>query len=409
MSVSVVDDKLIDLSKSILREDFDLSGMEAESTTGVVVLNEDMQILPLFSDYLTRQLSLGHLSEKTAATYGKNLSYLLAYLKAIPSLKHEKLDQAFLTVSTHQIEKYLASLKTVQGLTSNTIRNRDASYKAFFDDYLCRTFSNKDELRKDNPYEDGLLSGAVNSGLIEMCQLDELISLINNTELERERVLLQFMYDSGLRRSELPRVTKAHIDKSYKTGGKSLIIDDKTIHVPSSYRLLYVPGSKGRKRQIKPRYTLVSLSTLTRIKQYHSTPLYKKYSRKFGEEKPAFLNAEGGCFTASSVSKLLKRISDRALKNRHITEAIPPHKLRHGFAGSLLRSHDIGNNDVDRLVALQRCLGHKDLSTTEEYTNIPYEIMGSIIDENGEDLYRYQLMERVAAQTKKAIKLGDKK
>ncbi|HHX8498906.1 site-specific integrase [Vibrio parahaemolyticus] len=409
MQVCVVDSKKIELSKSLLAEDYNLSGIDSELTTGVVALNSEMQVLPLISHYLTRELANNHISVATARTYGKNLNYLLAYLKTLRSLKYEQLDQAFLSVQKHHIQEYLAYLKMEVGLSSKTIRNRDASYKAFFDRYLCTTFSNQDELRVDNPYDDGLLSGVPTSSLVEMCQLNELISLINNTDSERERCLIQFMYDSGLRRSEVPRITKAHIDKAYNTDRKSFIADDKTILVPSKYKLLFIPGSKGRNREIKPRYTLVSESTLIRVKKYHATPLYKKNSRKFGEDKPAFLNAHGRAFTSSSVSKLFERVSRRALKNRHIESAIPPHKLRHGFAGSFLRSPDIGDNDVDRLVALQRCLGHSKLSTTEVYTSVPYDILGNLMDSKGEKKFRHQIMESVAVQTKKAIKLGDKK
>lgn len=409
MGICVVDRKEIDLSKSLLHEDYDLTSITPEFVTGVVALNEEMKVLPMISHYLTRELSKNRISAATAKTYGKNLIYLLSYLKRFPSLKHEKLDQAYLYVQAYHIEEYLTDMNNVQGLVSKTVRNRDASFKAFFDNYLCTEFSNQKALRDDNPYEEGLLSGAPNSNLIEMCDLDEVISLIQNTPYERERTLLQFMYDSGVRRSEIPRVMKSHIDEAYSSERKSVIIDEETIQIPANYKSLYIPGSKGRHREIKPRYTIVSVHTLVRIKQYHASPLYKKFSRKFGDDKPAFLNAQGGGFTASSVSKLVERVSNRALKKRHITRPISPHKIRHGFAGGFLRSPDIGKDDVDRLVALQKCLGHSKLETTQIYTSIPYDILTLLVDENGERLCRFQLMERIAAKTKRAIKLGDKK
>ena len=74
--------------------------------------------------------------------------------------------------------------------------------------------------------------------------------------------------------------------------------------------------------------------------------------------------------------------------------------LRHGFAGSLLRSPDLGDHAVDKLVLLQICLGHAYLKTTQVYTQLPYEIYGKIADKNGEILTRSRLMEQLNVLTK---------
>lgn len=409
MGICVLDNEFVDYSKSLLNEEFDLKGINPQIFVGVVALSDDMEVLPLVSEFLTRELRYKSVATETVKTYGNNLIYLLSFLRKIPSFRCEDLDQALLYVQSYHIEEYFTYLKNDEGLTSKTIRNRDASYKAFFDHYLCSEFSNKKALREDNPYDDGLLSGTPKSNLIEMCTLNELVSLMKCTPYERERLMLQFMFDSGVRRSEMPRITKQHIDDAWNQDSKNLIVDDNTVEVASNYRKLYIPGSKGRNREIKPRYTLVSVSTLKRIKRYHASPLYKKHARKFGADKPAFLNAYGGKYTRYSVGKLLERLSNRAIKRKNIKSPISPHKLRHGFAISVLSSPDLGRNDVDRLVIVKNCLGHNELDTTQVYTSVPYDIYGSLVDRNGEILCRHQLMDMVVQKTSKSIDLRDKK
>ena len=83
--------------------------------------------------------------------------------------------------------------------------------------------------------------------------------------------------------------------------------------------------------------------------------------------------------------------------------------LRHGFAGEVLRSPDLGKDAIDRLVIVQRCLGHASIVTTQVYTNLPFDIYGKLMNSDGEILTRSQIMSRIWTATKKIIKLSDNK
>ena len=278
MNSSVAYNKEIDLSKSLLNEESNFAcnsaSLERSEITGVVILNSEMKVLPLVSHYLTFELKYDNVSDGSALTFGNNLGYFVDYLNSHKHYKHYKYDSALLDVQEHTIKEYFVGLKS-EGLSSNTIRNRDASLQSFFSKYLCAPRGNRPELRKDNPYQNGLLSGAPKSKQIEMCNQDELIALLRCTPNERERALLQFMYDSGVRRSEIPRVKKSHIEAAINSSRNRLIVDDDTISIPSEYSAVHIEGSKGRRREIKPRNTIVSRETLLRVTRYHSTPLYR--------------------------------------------------------------------------------------------------------------------------------------
>jgi integrase/recombinase XerC len=217
------------------------------------------------------------------------------------------------------------------------------------------------------------------------------------------------MFDSGVRRSEVPKINKQQFIDAMDFDRKSLIVDEYTVQINSVYKPFFVDGVKGRRRETKPRHTVVSDIVLLRVKRYHSSPLYRKSSRKFGKNAPAFLNAEGNSYTASAISKLYERLSKRALKYGYITRAIHPHMMRHAFAGSVLRSPDLGSDAIERLMTVQVCLGHAHLSTTQIYTSLPYDIYGTLCSDDGEVLTRAEIMERVYRRTKLTIAMKDRK
>jgi integrase/recombinase XerC len=408
MRYRLIEGETIDLTKTVaakksVKTKIDLS--EENKVTGVVVFNSKHQVLPHVSKWLTEKLLSGKTPPGTIITYAKNFSYLFDYLQEHRIYKNHLLDDALLDIEVHTFEEYFVYLKADKGLASTTISNRDATFLCFFDEYLTKARKNGNAIREDNPYEEGLINGTAKSKIIEMCSLDELTALLQCAHSERERVLVQFTYDAGLRRSEVPRVYKHQIDKALNTDSHTLILDEGTIAVPPEYKALYVAGSKGRKREIKERFTLPSIHTLGRVKRYFSSPEYRKLSKSFGIDAPAFINSQGRPYSPGSIGKILHKLSKRAMKKGLIDRYIHPHMLRHGFAGSVLRSPDLGEHSVDKLVLVQRCLGHSQLRTTQIYTSLPYDIYGQVADSNGEILTRSRLMELINSKTKKTVKL----
>lgn len=411
MDVNVCPNIELDLSKSFLHSQISKFTSEQKvKVNGTGVFDDNGKILPLISEYLSYQSKHAKISYKSAETYGKNLTYFLKYIRDRSDYEDDETDEVFITVPGYVIQEYLTFLSLEEGKESTTVRNRDATIRAFIE-YLCEPTENRGPLREDNPYCNGYLSKAPKRNPIISCTLDDLVALIESTSFERERVLLQFLYDSGLRRSELPRVTLEDFRNASNFNSEKFIARDSDQPIHADYIPLKVKGSKGRGNEIKPRWTLISSATINRIKKYHASPLYKKFARKYlhPADTPAFFNAQGTPYTPSSIDKLLERVSKRAMRQGLLYRMISPHKLRHGNAYAILQSNDLGADYLDRLVIVQKNLGHNQLDTTQMYTSIPQDIYNNMCDEHGELLTRAEKMRRLSEQTQLKIGIKDVK
>lgn len=151
----------------------------------------------------------------------------------------------------------------------------------------------------------------------------------------RNIAILELLYATGIRVSELTSIELRHID--------------------SSYGVVRVMG-KGRKE----RYVPVGDFALAAIDDYlqNSRPkLMKKTSHTF-----LFVNSRGEHLTTDGVRYIL----DQMLKKASMNSTIYPHMLRHTFATHLL------NNGAD-LRSVQELLGHSSLSSTQIYTHVTKE------------------------------------
>lgn len=404
-------DEEVDLKNSLLNEDNGIALIKRHNFTGVVVFDVNFKILPLISAFLSYNLKNNKISPATAKTYAKNLIYFLLYLRNRNEFKNIPADEPYLTVGKYVIEEYLVSLKTMNKLSSATIRNRDATFQAFIHGYLYQDQELRDAHIHNSPYEAGLLSGPVKQKIITSCTIDELTMLIELTNSERERLILQFIFDTGIRRSEIQAISRQDIINAWNFNSQKLIARKSDDPINSPYSLFLVQGKKGRHNNDKQRMSLISRSTIERVISYHASPLYKKFSRKYrkSDQTPAFFNSNGSPFTAKNLSKLLERLSHRAIKKDKINKLISPHKLRHGYAYDLLQSTDLGENYVDRLAVVQKSLGHSYLSTTEMYTRIPIELYKSMKDSSGEISTKAMRMLRLKEKTQLKISIGDKK
>src|SRR5919197_1044441 len=147
----------------------------------------------------------------------------------------------------------------------------------------------------------------------------------------RDRALLEVLYSSGLRVSELVGLDWEHVDENAG--------------------LLRVLG-KGRKERVVP----VGRPALRALAAYRARAAEAGLAVARG---PVFLNARGGRLTAPSVARLLER---HVLASATATKATP-HALRHTFATRLLGA------GAD-LRAIQELLGQASLSTTQRYTHV---------------------------------------
>ncbi len=155
---------------------------------------------------------------------------------------------------------------------------------------------------------------------------EEVIDIINNTNNIKHRCVVELLYGSGLRNSELLNLKITDID--------------------SKLMLVRVENAKGN----KDRHTLLSKNALDNLRIY-----FKEYKPK----EYLFEGQKGGKYSAESVLRIVKMATEKA----GIRKSVSPHILRHSFATHLLES------GVD-LRQIQVLLGHNSSKTTEIYTHV---------------------------------------
>ncbi len=178
--------------------------------------------------------------------------------------------------------------------------------------------------------------------------IDDIFRLLGNVQgvdvLEiRDRAILEILYSTGVRVSELVGLNWGDID--FRLG------------------IVRVLG-KGSKERIVP----VGEVALQALRDY-SIEHGKRWGRAAKGEAAVFLNRLGGRITTRSVA----RIVEKYLRATGIPVRMGPHGLRHTFATHLL------NSGAD-LRVIQELLGHASLSTTQRYTHVNLEQLTAVYD-----------------------------
>jgi integrase/recombinase XerC len=173
--------------------------------------------------------------------------------------------------------------------------------------------------------------------LPQVLSMDEVAALLETPDARtalgvRNRAILEVLYSSGLRVSELVGLDLG--DLRWDLG------------------VVRVLG-KGHRERIVP----VGDPALSALRVYLDRR--GEIFRPGGEAQALFLNTRGGRLTARSVARMLDRYIVRCSMRRGVS----PHSLRHTFATHLL---DEGAD----LRAIQEMLGHQSLSTTQRYTHV---------------------------------------
>jgi len=280
-----------------------------------------------------------NLSPHTLRNYLSDLKQFQQFLQQQGLCQGEQKKIALEEVDRHVVRAYLGALAKV--CRKSSIGRKLAALKGFFR-YLIR------ERRISKDPLSGLAAPKQEKPLPVFLSVDDVFRLLGGVpaagSLEiRDRAILEVLYSTGIRVSELVGLDWEDID--FRLG------------------ILKVLG-KGSKERIVP----VGEVALQALRDYGAEQ-GKKGSRAARGETPVFLNRLGGRITTRSVA----RIVEKYLRATGITVRIGPHGLRHTFATHLL------NSGAD-LRAIQELLGHASLSTTQRYTHVNLDQLTAVYD-----------------------------
>ena len=292
----------------------------------------------LSSNFLLSLVTEKNMSLNTASSYASDLKIFFIFIKQ-QNLNIEAVRKTDIGIFFHTQRE--------RGFSDNTIARRLSTMKQFF------KFLVGENLVSRNPCED-IKNFKKTKKIPGFLSEKEVIRILdsarsvgkNNVERARNKALIEILYASGMRVSEL-----VSLPKSVFIGSPELIL---------------IRG-KGNKERMVP----ISKIALSAVKKYllemkkTNIELYKSDFLFPSRSKKGHLNRE-------KFFLIIKEIANNAGLN---AQYVSPHKIRHAFASHLL------SNGAD-LRVIQTLLGHKNLSTTEIYTHILDEKIIKSVQEN---------------------------
>lgn len=225
-----------------------------------------------------------------------------------------------------------------KGLSARSIQRRLSAYRTFYR-YLMR-----EGFVRKNPVT-GVSAPKAKKRLPANLDADSMARLLDipgdGALVSRDRAILELLYSSGLRLSELTDLNQGDID-----------MQDATVRVTG----------KGNKDRIVP----VGRKALAALRKWH-----KHRSGLAGAEETALFVSNRG--TRISTRSVQARVSHWA-RRQGIDSNVYPHLFRHSFASHVLESsHD--------LRGVQELLGHANISTTQVYTHLDFQHLAQIYDQ----------------------------
>ncbi len=318
--------------------------------TGRWTMEENSAVIEQFLHYLKFEKRF---SEHTAKCYGADLTQFTEFLMngatgspssgpalsqpdagmatAVATQTEQEVDQRLLGVDVNEARSYLAYLNE-KGYSKATIARKLATLRSFYK-YLVKT-----NRCSANPLT-AIRTPKQDKKLPRFLEYEEVKRLLETPPTDswlgaRDRAILETLYSTGVRVSELVALNMDDID-----------FLSEVIHI----------RGKGKKERITP----ISSSALQAIQHYMEYRNKRAQSNSHFDSKVLFVNKHGHRLSTRSV----RRKMDKYLKMAGLDPAISPHTLRHSFATHML------NNGAD-LRSVQELLGHQSLSTTQVYTHL---------------------------------------
>ena len=270
------------------------------------------------------------LSDNSIEAYERDLLKLETYLADL----HVKAEHA----SNEILRDFIIEIASL-GIHPRSQARVLSSIRSF---YHFLIYKNK---RDDDPTEllESPKTGLRLPEVLSVKEIDRIIEAIDLSKAEgqRNKAIIETLYGSGLRVSEL------------------INIELSKIYFVEGYMLVEGKGSKQR---------LVPLSPQS-IRQIELWKVDRNLLRvKKGSEDVLFLNRRGAKLTRAMIFTIVKELAAMA----GIRKNVSPHTFRHSFATHLLEN---GAN----LRAIQQLLGHESITTTELYTHIDVHFLRETI------------------------------
>ena len=289
------------------------------------------QYLPTYLNYLR---SVRNLSEATVAAYRNDLQALYEWLG-----EEQELDSS-------SLRRYIAHLSRKKQATS-TINRMLSSVKGFYK-FLVRQghadFSPADGLRglKRSRHLPSFLFEEEAAQLVETPARSADGAERDAFSIARDRVLLEILYSSGCRISELCAVNVSDVD--FRRG-----------------RML-VHGKGSRDRQV-----FLGPPARDALQEWLGQRRERLSRLGKSDERALILNSRGGRLSSRGAFEIVRQHTRQAGIQKHVS----PHTLRHSFA-----THVLDNGADIRVV--QELLGHARLSTTQVYTHLGLSRLQSV-------------------------------
>lgn len=282
------------------------------------------QIQPYW-DYLRAEKQV---SPHTLSNYQRQLQAVCAMLKQQQIISWQEVDASVI--------RWILSQSHKQGLGAKSIGVRLVALRQWFA-YLV-----KNEQLQANPAL-GIKAPKVGRHLPKNVDAEQVAQLLNKeatTPLEiRDLAMMELMYSSGLRLSELQGLDLDRMDLATR-----------------EVRLL----GKGNKERIVP----IGSKALEAIHRWLEVRM-----RFNPQDNAVFLNNRGGRLSHRSIQLIMEKWGRKQGLETHLH----PHKLRHSFATHMLE----GSGD---LRAVQELLGHSSLATTQIYTHLDFQHLAQVYD-----------------------------
>ena len=296
-------------------------------------MSSDLKKDPLVDSFLSALRLEKGLSENTIKAYSNDCQDFNKWLSSNKKYRAVAATEA-------DIENYLKHLRIID-LSNSSINRKLSSLKHFFN-YLSKT-----KLLKSNPVIN--ISGPKNSKVLpKSLSIIDVNSLIEAPDCSnfiglRDRAMIELMYATGVRITELINLEYSNIDLNRS--------------------LIKVMGKGGKERMIP--FGDDALTWLINYIEFRLKNNLSLNSRDF------FISQQGKKITRQAFWHRIKIY----LKVSGLSMDVSPHTLRHAFATHLL------NNGAD-LRSVQMLLGHSDLSTTQIYTHIAKQRLSDMVKQH---------------------------